>query len=146
MVSKLRDNEVTSRVGNKWTNEEDEKLIKEINDKNDYETIALEHKRTITGIKARIISHIIYPQYKDNMNIDDISNEYKIEKEMINKYINKIKEKEMKPEIKEKEMKPEIKKKEMKPEIKKLLEIETIIIRMEQKLDYIINKIDLKML
>ncbi len=86
-------NEHTSNVGTKWTIEEELKLIQEINDNKSYEKIALEHKRTILGIKSRVISHIIYPKYKDDIenNIETISIEYKIDNELIMKYINKIK-------------------------------------------------------
>jgi len=90
-VRDLRNNEETSRAGNKWLPEEDDKLVQEISDKKSFEDIALEHKRTITGIKSRVISQIIYKQYKDgNKSIDDLSSEYNIEKDLVDKYINKI--------------------------------------------------------
>jgi len=85
---------LNSRVGVRWFPDEDEKLLEEINEKKTFEEIALEHKRTITGIKARVISQIIYYKYKnENKDIDDLSNEFKINNEMINKYINKIERK-----------------------------------------------------
>jgi len=83
-------NQDNLRVGVKWLPDEDETLLEEINDKKTFEEIALAHKRNIGGIKSRIISHIIYPKYKnENKNIDELSNEYNIDKEIINKYINK---------------------------------------------------------
>jgi len=126
-MNKLRENEETARVGCKWTDEEDEKLTEEINDKKNYEEIALEHKRTIIGIKSRVISHIIYPKYKDDINIDNISNEYNIEKEILNKYINNIKNKNVEMKIK--------------PEIKKLIDLDDRIKIIENKLDYLIDYI-----
>ena len=87
----LQHNEKTSRVGNKWLPEEDYKLLKEITDKKSFEDIALEHKRTIVGIKARVISHILYAQYKDGIKtIDELSYEYNIEKNLVDKYIRTI--------------------------------------------------------
>jgi len=87
----LKDKEETSRSGTKWLLEEDTKLIEEISKNISYDEIALEHKRTITAIKARVISHIIYPIFKEGTKtIDEISIEYKINKETINKYINKL--------------------------------------------------------
>ena len=87
----LQHNEETSRVGNKWLSEEDYKLLKEITDKKSFEDIALEHKRTIVGIKARVISHILYAQYKDGIKtIDELSYEYNIEKNLVEKYIRTI--------------------------------------------------------
>ena len=87
----LRRNEETSRAGSKWLPDEDEKLVKEFTDKKTFEEIALEHKRTIGGIKSRIISHILYKEYKEGIKtIDDLSNEYNIERELVEKHINKI--------------------------------------------------------
>jgi len=76
-----------SRIGKKWLFEEDEKLVEEI---------ALEHSRNIGGIKSRVISHIIYPKYKnENMSIDDLSIEYNLDKEIINRQINKLDDKDI---------------------------------------------------
>ena len=84
--------EDNSRIGKKWLIEEDEELIKEIEDKLTFEEIALKHKRTITGIKARVISHIIYPKImNDNIDINELSIKYNIDKDIIIKYINKAK-------------------------------------------------------
>ena len=92
-LKELRSKEDTSNVGTKWTIDEDKNLVQEIVDNKSYEEIALEHKRTILSIKLRVISHIIYPKYKDDIenNIEKISIEYKIDNELITKYINKLK-------------------------------------------------------
>jgi len=90
LIKDLRNNEETANVGNKWLSEEDKKLVQEITDNKSYEEIALEHKRTITAIKSRVISHIIYPKYKDNIDLEKISLEYNIDTEIIKKYINKL--------------------------------------------------------
>ena len=92
-LKELRKNENTLNAGTKWTIDEDNKLIQEINDNKSYDEIALEHKRSIIAIKSRVISHIIYPKYKDSIenDIEAISIEYKIENDLIMKYINKIK-------------------------------------------------------
>ena len=90
----MRRNEETSRAGSKWLPDEDEKLVKEFTDKKTIEEIALEHKRTIGGIRSRIISHILYKEYKEGIKtIDDLSNEYNIEIDLLNKYINKLENK-----------------------------------------------------
>lgn len=92
-LKELRSNEDTSNAGTKWTIDEDKNLVQEIVDNKSYEEIALEHKRTILSIKSRVISNIIYPKYKDDIvnNIEKISIEYKIDNELITKYINKLK-------------------------------------------------------
>ena len=68
------------RVGVRWTKEEDEKLIEEINNKKSYDEIAIEHKRKLNGIKSRVITNIIYNKYKEETlnNIDNISSEYNL--------------------------------------------------------------------
>jgi len=94
----ISDEEKISRVGKKWVDEEDAILIEEITNKIPLEDIALEHKRTIIGIKSHIISKIMYPKYKnDNVSMDDLSIEYNIEKELVEKYINKLEDKEKSP-------------------------------------------------
>ena len=90
-MDNLRKNEETSRVGKKWTVEEDEELMKELNDKKSYEEIALNHKRTIGGIKSRVICNILYLHYKDkSKTIEELSLEYNIENDLVLKYINKM--------------------------------------------------------
>ena len=127
-------NEETSRVGSKWSPEEDEKLVKKFTDKKTFEEIALEHKRTIGGIKSRIISHILYKEYKDGTKtIDDLSKEYNIEIDLLNKYINKL----------ENKNKVIIKSYEEKPKPTMMLLFEKML-TIEQKLDdimLIINRI-----
>ena len=91
--SKLNDNPETSRVGKRWLPEEDEQLLKEIEDNKTYEEIALEHQRTVTGVKSRVVSIIIFPLYKNEnkqSNINDLSIKFNIEHEIIEKYINKL--------------------------------------------------------
>lgn len=85
-----------TRKGLKWMEEEDLKLKEEVlNDPNkDYLKIAEEHKRTLNAILLRVISHLIYPKYKENnqINMDEISDEFKIEKDMIIRNISKLNE------------------------------------------------------
>jgi len=97
IMQELRNNDETSNAGNKWTIEEDNKLIQEITDDKTYEEISLEHKRTIQSIKSRVISHIIYPKIKDDIEIDieDLVLEYKLDEEQITRHLNKIKNKEL---------------------------------------------------
>ena len=92
-IKELRSNEETSNAGTKWTSDEDERLVEEMNEKMAYKEIALNHKRTISSIKCRVISHIIYPKYQDDIesNIEKISVEYNLDNELIIKYINRLK-------------------------------------------------------
>jgi len=89
-LNELRNTEETSNAGIRWSIDELEKLSKELVDNKSYEEIALEHKRTVSSIISRVISHIIYPKYKDNIDIEKISVEYNIDIELIKKNIKKI--------------------------------------------------------
>jgi hypothetical protein len=98
----LRCNDETSNVGTKWTIEEDTKLVQEITENKTYEEIALEHKRTVHGIKLRLISHIIYPKIKDaatavadaadaDIDMEELALEYKIDTSQLIRQIDKLK-------------------------------------------------------
>jgi hypothetical protein len=97
MMQELRSKEETLNSGTKWTIEEDNKLVQEIADNKTYEEIALEHKRTINSIRLRVISHIIYPKIKDDVEFDikALSLKYKIYEEQIIMKLDQIKNKEM---------------------------------------------------
>jgi len=146
-VRDLRNNEETSRAGNKWLPEEDDKLVQEISNKKSFEDIALEHKRTITGIKSRVISHILYPKYKnDNIGLDELSSEYYIEKELVEKYINKIETNHaIKKSVEQNNSDSKDESGETKPKtnrkllFEKITTLETKMLTIEQKLDFIIS-------
>jgi hypothetical protein len=82
----MRDNEETMNVGKKWTVEEDNKLLEEITDNKTYEEIALEHKRTVNSIELRVISRIIFPKMKA-----DIEKGIDIDTSQLIIHLNKIK-------------------------------------------------------
>jgi hypothetical protein len=150
MFKSLRNKEETSRVGKKWLQEEDEELMRELTDKKTFEEIALNHKRTIGGIKSRVICLILYLQYKDGTKtIEELSSEYNIENDLVIKYINKM-------EIRDSRQtntlqyidKMEInnnKKDEIKTKVNiellydKIKSLETKILTIEEKLDSIIT-------
>ena len=150
-MDNLRKNEETSRVGKKWTVEEDEELMKELNDKKSYEEIALNHKRTIGGIKSRVICNILYLHYKDkSKTIEELSLEYNIEIDLVLKYINKMDNKMEIKDSNESTILKYIDKKEIKKdsEIKtkvnieilydKIISLENRMLSIEKKLDAII--------
>ena len=147
-MDNLRKNEETSRVGKKWTVEEDEELMKELNDKKSYEEIALNHKRTIGGIKSRVICNILYLRYKDkSKTIEELSLEYNIEIDLVLKYINKMDNKMEIKDSNESTILKYIDKKEIKKdsEIKTKVNIEILydkIISLENRMFSIEKKLD----
>jgi NifB/MoaA-like Fe-S oxidoreductase len=145
-IANLKKNEETSRIGAKWSNEEVEELMKELIDKKSYEEIALNHKRTIGGIKSRVICLILYLQYKDkSKTIEELSLEYNIENDLVLKYINKMKIKDSNESTIVKYIdKKEIKDSEIKTKVNieilydKIVSLENKMLSIEQKLDNII--------
>lgn len=129
----MRSNEETMNVGKKWAIEEDIKLLEEIRDNKTYEEIALEHMRTVNGIELRIISHIIYPKIKDEVDVDmeQVALEYKIDSSRITRYINKIR---MKGNPKQTP-----KQKEVEPTNKEILDY---LRKLDSKIDEINSKLD----
>ena len=92
-MHELRSNDETSNVGKKWTTEEDNKLLEEFTENKTYEEIALEHKRTAYSIQLRVISRIIYPKIKNDVEIDmeKVALEYNIGTKELLYNINKLK-------------------------------------------------------
>jgi predicted DNA binding CopG/RHH family protein len=134
---KMRSVEETMNVGKKWTIEEDNKLVQEITENKTYEEIALEHKRTANSIQLRVISHIIYPKIKNDVETDmgKVALEYNIGAEKLLYNINKLK---MKGEPKQKlTQKP--KQKEYEPTNKEILDY---LQKLDKKIDEINSKLD----
>ena len=113
-MQELRTNDETMNVGKKWTIEEDNKLVQEITENKTYEEICLEHKRTANSIQLRVISRIIYPKIKDDVEIDmeKVALEYNIgtEKLLYNIYKLKMKATENKDKPEQKSSKKLIQK------------------------------------
>ena len=92
-MQELRTNDETLNAGKKWTIEEDIKLLEEFTENKTYEEIALEHKRTVYSIQLRVISRIIYPKIKDDVEIDmeKVALEYNISTKELLYNLNKLK-------------------------------------------------------
>jgi len=90
---KIKNVEETTNAGKKWTIEEDNKLVQEFTDNKTYEEIALEHKRTPYSIQLRVISCIIFPKIKNDIDVDmeQIAFDYNINSKELIYNINKLK-------------------------------------------------------
>ena len=120
-------------IGKKWTAEEDIKLAQEIAENKTYQEIAMEHKRTVYSILLRVISRIIFPKIKDDVDVDmeQVALEYNITSKEITYYINKLK---MKGEPKQPSSQ-----KEYTPTNKELLDY---LRKLDSKMDEINSKLD----
>jgi len=74
--------------GMKWTKEEEQILLEELNNNDDIELISTKHKRTIGGINSRR-KQIAYSMYIENIPICEIINKTKLNEEQILDIINK---------------------------------------------------------
>jgi hypothetical protein len=137
----MRSVEETMNIGKKWTIEEDNKLVQEITENKTYEEIALEHKRTAYSIQLRVISRIIYPKIKDDVEIDmeKVALEYNISTKELLYNINKLKMKAT--ENKEKPSKKPIQKSkdEEEPTNKQIFEY---LKQLDNKINEINSKLD----
>jgi hypothetical protein len=84
--------EKVSRIGLRWSDEEDDDLLEDIENIKDLNKIALKHKRTVCSIESRIMYHIVFPIYKDKIyqHISEISEYYNMDNDTIIKYAEKV--------------------------------------------------------
>lgn len=74
-IQELRLNPETCNAGKKWETEEDELLVKLVNENKSHQEIAIEFKRTEGSIRARIIDKILFSEY-NNENITELAKKY----------------------------------------------------------------------
>tara|TARA_B110000003_G_scaffold276466_1_gene323100 strand:- start:4617 stop:5087 length:471 start_codon:yes stop_codon:yes gene_type:complete len=97
-MQKLRENPETINAGQRWTNEDDKKLMEMIDNniitKNtiDYHTISSAFKRTTGSIKARIQLNV-YNMIDETNTIESLCNKYHLEVSEMNIFVDKQKSK-----------------------------------------------------
>jgi len=82
------DKEYPSNMGQKWNDEEEALLLKELNDNIDIEIIAQKHNRTIGGINSRR-REIAYKMYLKNVSINEIIRQTKLDNNSIEETVKK---------------------------------------------------------
>ena len=100
------DKEYPSNMGQKWTDEEEELLLEELNNNIDIETISQKHNRTIGGIESRR-KEIVYKMYLKKMSDEEIIKKTKLDYDSIKQIIEK-KQNNSKKQIIEKKQTKEI--------------------------------------
>ena len=78
----------TSQAGKKWSQEEHQQLLEELEKKIDITEIAMIHKRNYGGIKSRI-NGIAYKMYNDKVSLDVIYEKTGVDKEELEEYIKR---------------------------------------------------------
>ena len=92
-IVKMRDNPETSRVGMKWTTEEDTQLMESVYNQESFADIATTLKRTKTAIRSRIIQHAIVLMKSENITTEEVSKRVHISEDEIIAYKMKQDEK-----------------------------------------------------
>ncbi len=82
------DKEYPSNMGQKWSDEEEITLLRELNDNIDIEMIAQKHSRTIGGINLRR-QEIAYKMYLKKISIEEIIKQTKLDYDCIEQTIQK---------------------------------------------------------
>lgn len=72
-INALREQPETARVGVKWTEEENDQLMKEVMEGMDLEEIAKKHQRTITGVKSRVMSNALTIMNERDLSLQDVA-------------------------------------------------------------------------
>lgn len=86
LYSRLRENPDTARAGMNWTDEENAELMKRATSNMQIKDIAFLHKRTIGGIKSRIMLNALDMVKDNNMTLEDVSKLVHIPLQMLEKY------------------------------------------------------------
>ena len=89
-MEKFQDKYPSNRF-KKWSDEEEIKLLEELNKNIDIEIIAQNHNRTKGGIYSRC-KHIAYKMYLKNISIEEIIQNTKLDKKIIKEIIENKKE------------------------------------------------------
>ena len=88
LKTKNPDTDYPTNMGQKWTTEEENTLLQELDKNINIEIIAQNHNRTIGGIRGRQ-RNIAYNMYLKNVSIEEILKITKLDKETITETITK---------------------------------------------------------
>lgn len=72
-LNALREQPDTARAGVKWTEEENNQLMKEVMDGMDLDEVAMKHQRTITGVKSRVMTNTLTMMKDRDLTLQDVA-------------------------------------------------------------------------
>jgi len=131
--------EYPSNMGQKWTIEEENTLLSELDKNLTIEIIALSHNRTTGGIIGRQ-RNIAYNMYRTNVSIEEIIIKTKLNREQITEIIarkeNPTYSKEKNKEKNKETVKP---KNKLKPEKVKTFSLENEVIEIKNEIKFLKN-------
>lgn len=82
----LRENPETSRAGMIWTAEEDKELMLRVYADVPLDELAKMHRRTVTGVKARVMQNALEMMDKEGLGIEETSQRVHISKDDLMEY------------------------------------------------------------
>ena len=121
LKTKNPDTDYPTNMGQKWTDEEENTLLQELDKNINIEIIAQTHNRTIGGIRGRQRT-IAYNMYVKNVSIEEIIRKTKLDKELIMETITRKENPQKKVKITQEPKKVSLENEiiEMRSEIKEL--------------------------
>jgi hypothetical protein len=92
MIKRLKtlhpEREYPANLGKRWTDDEYNQLLTELEQKLDYETIAKIHSRTVGGIKSQL-ERGVWVRYLNSISIDDICEETSLSRDSVLEIISR---------------------------------------------------------
>lgn len=99
-LSVLREQPDTARAGMKWTEEENNELMKAIMEGVDLEEVSKKHKRTVTGVKSRVMTNALQMIKDRDLTLHDVAELVHISIEDLTIHKKKQDEKASTPKVK----------------------------------------------
>jgi len=72
-LANLREQPETARAGLKWTEDENDQLMKDVMDGMDFNEVAKKHQRTLIGITSRVMTNALTMMNDSELTIQDVS-------------------------------------------------------------------------
>jgi hypothetical protein len=104
-VNALKQQPETARIGVKWTEEENEQLMKEAMDGMDLEEVAKKHQRTISGVKSRVMTNALTMMKDRDLSLQDVAKMVHISVEDLENHKQRQEEKATTPKVNKPAMK-----------------------------------------
>lgn len=99
-VTVLREQPETARVGVKWTEAENEQVMKEVMDGMDLDDVAKKHQRTVTGVKSRVMTNALTMMTDRDLTLQDVAKLVHISVEDLENYKQRQEQKATTPKVK----------------------------------------------
>ena len=103
-LTALREQPETARAGVKWTEEENEQLMKEVMDGMDgmdLDNVAKKHQRTITGVKSRVMTNALTMMIDRDLTLQDVAKLVHISVEDLENHKQRQEQKATTPKVKQ---------------------------------------------